>query len=330
MKNGKFVISLDFELYWGVRDSRTLDEYGDHILKVWQIIPRLLELFDQYGISATFATVGFLFASDKADLIENLPTATPNYSNPNLSPYNGHITHLTAEGSQYHFAFPLINLVKKTPNQEIGSHTFSHYYCLEEGQTISTFAADLQAAHKIANRHGILLTSIIFPRNQYNDQYVKSCQDSGIFVYRGNENSWFYKSAANKDEGYLKRAFRLLDSYVNISGNHTFKLNAVNSYNPGIVNIPASRFLRPYSPKLRILEPLKLRRIKKSMTFAAQNNEVYHLWWHPHNFGSSTEENFTNLESILEHFQMLNKTYNYTSSCMRDCAQEFLKENEWQ
>ena len=71
------------------------------------------------------------------------------------------------------------------------------------------------------------------------------------------------------------RIYRLLDTYFNISGHNTYDLNAKN----GVFNVASSRFLRPYSKKLKILEPLKIARIKKSMTHAAKNHEVYHLWF---------------------------------------------------
>lgn len=326
MKGGKLVISLDFELFWGVRDRRTLEEYGPHIKKVWEVIPRMIELFDKYQVSATFATVGFLFAKDKAELLESIPKILPEYENSNLSPYNSYLDSLDLESPKYHFATPLLTLLKGT-SHEISSHTFSHYYCLEEGQTVDSFVADLDAAHRIAKQNGIKLTSIVFPRNQYNNSYIKSCQLSGIIAYRGNEDFWFYKSEANEDEGYIKRAFRLLDSYVNISGYHTYNLETINPKNARIVNIPASRFLRPYFSPLGFLEHLKYRRIKNSMTYAAEKGEIYHLWWHPHNFGSNTEQNFKALESILEHYKELNGEYDYKSSTMSECAREFLEQN---
>ena len=57
-KKGLFIISLDFELLWGVRDKRTKETYGQNILGVQEVIPQLLDLFDKYDITATFATVG--------------------------------------------------------------------------------------------------------------------------------------------------------------------------------------------------------------------------------------------------------------------------------
>lgn len=61
MVHGKFVISLDFELMWGVRDKKSKELYGEQILGVHQVIPKLLEIFTIYGVEATFSTVGFLF-----------------------------------------------------------------------------------------------------------------------------------------------------------------------------------------------------------------------------------------------------------------------------
>ena len=63
MNNGVFIISLDFELMWGVRDKRTISDYGDAILGVRETFDRLLHLFSLYKVAVTFSTVGFLFNS---------------------------------------------------------------------------------------------------------------------------------------------------------------------------------------------------------------------------------------------------------------------------
>jgi len=77
MKTGKFVISLDFELMWGVRDKRTINDYGQNILNVHQVIPQTLELFRKYAVCGTFSTVGFLFFKTKEELLDIL-TKTEN------------------------------------------------------------------------------------------------------------------------------------------------------------------------------------------------------------------------------------------------------------
>ena len=82
------------------------------------------------------------------------------------------------------------------------------------------------------------------------------------------------------------------------------------------VNIPASRFLRPYSQRLQFLDALKLRRIKSGMSHAAKYNLTYHLWWHPHNFGKNQDKNFLFLEKILMHFKALHNRYDFESLTM--------------
>jgi hypothetical protein len=88
------------------------------------------------------------------------------------------------------------------------------------------------------------------------------------------------------------------------------------------IDIPASRFLRAYSPRLRILEPIRLARIKKEMTFAARTGRLYHLWWHPHNFGVNTELNLRFLRRILDHYRALHVIYGMESTNMGEAAQK--------
>lgn len=319
-KVGKFVISLDFELMWGVRDKKSIDNYGTSIIGVHEVIPRLLELFRKHKIKATFSTVGFLFFKDKEELLTNLPEIRPLYENPNLSPYNGYFENLgsNCEKDKYHYALSLIKEIQKYPEQEIGTHTFSHYYCLEKGQTLESFKADIESAIAIANKHNISLTSLIFPRNQFNDEYLKACLDLGIFCYRGNEHSWLYRAKNGSEETKTRRAFRLLDAYFNLSGHNCYTNQYLSSKMP--IDIPSSRFLRPFSKKLKIFEGLRLRRIKSGMTHAAKNNLTYHLWWHPHNFGTNQKENFSFLEKILDYYELLNNNYNFQSYTMTELA----------
>lgn len=82
----------------------------------------------------------------------------------------------------------------------------------------------------------------------------------------------------------------------------------------------SSRFLRPYSKQLAVLENLRLRRIKNGLTKAAKDNEFYHLWWQLHNFGKNIEENLQFLEEILKHVDFLRERYNFQSMHMRDVA----------
>ncbi len=326
MKNGNFVISLDFEIYWGVRDVLQLDQYRDNLLGVRTVIPGLLHLFDKYDIHATFATVGLLFFNDKEELLAGLPEKKPKYTDSHLSPYEGHFDEVGRDETEdvFHFAPSLIKMIQQS-GQEIGCQTFSHYYCLESGQTIEDFREDLRAAKRIAEKRGITLKSFVFPRNQYNEAYLNVCKEEGISSFRGNETSWLYKAKDAESETLLRRASRLLDAYMNLSGHHCHEAAFMNSNE--LCNIPASRFLRPYSKSLAFLDRLRLKRITNSMTHAAKHGLTYHLWWHPHNFGINIKENLAFLEKILMHYQKLSKKYVFRSVSMQQLA-EFLKKEQ--
>lgn len=301
MPKGIFTISLDFELYWGVRDHRSIENYGSNIKNVHVVVPRLLELFEKYGIHCTWAAVGFLFFKNKSELLASLPEIYPDYLNKEYDPYS-YLVENELEPI-YHFAPGLIRKIKNTPGQEIGTHTFSHFYALEKNTTIEQFKMDLTAAIETAKKNNIEISSIVFPRNQYSDAHINTCRQAGIKVYRGNEAAGAYRPVSRENENVFRRAIRLLDAYINVTGHHCHKI----SEPADLINVPASRFLRPYSRKLKLLDGMKFGRIKKSMEYAADHGRIYQLWWHPHNFGNHIDENFNFLEKILKVYQQLNQ-----------------------
>ena len=318
--NGIFVISLDYELMWGVWDVITLEKYGNNILGVRKVMPKMLQLFDQHNIKTTFATVGMLFAKDKNELLASMPDIKPAYSNNDYNVYDKEFikTGFNEKDDPYHFGCDLVSLVKKS-GHEIATHTYSHFFCLEDGQTAEEFDADIKAAIKIALANDMHISTMVFPRNQVNKAYLSVLVNNGIHVYRGNPISWIYKPRMFAAELPFIRLCRLLDTYFPISGNNTFSID--KNKTAGLpVNIAASRFLKPYNKNLSWFEKLKLKRIMNEMTYAAKNNELYHLWWHPHNFGVNIPENMNNLTVILNHYQLLQKKYGFKNLTMKEAA----------
>ena len=315
---GIFTISLDFELFWGMHDKRGLKEYGRNILGARDAIPRMLEVFERYGVHCTWATVGLLFFDDKEELLQYLPQERPRYANPALSPYP-RIARIgpTERHDPYHFGLSLVRRIKDCPHQEIGTHTFSHYYCLEDGQTPETFRADLEAAVRSAARLGITLRSLVFPRNQFRADYLGICRDAGIETARGNQPFWLFRSNGEANERLIAKIGRRLDHYLPLSG-----YNGVTpeSDRLGIVNIPSSRFLLSAPTRSRMLGPLCRHRIAAGMTHAAATGQVFHLWWHPHNFGSHVDDNLAVLRQIMEHYRALAQEHGMVSPNMSEVA----------
>lgn len=323
-KHGILTVSLDFELFWGVRDKLTLENYGAAIAGVRQAVPRLLELFTKYEIHATWAAVGFLYFRDLEELCRNAPSIRPEYADDSLNPYSYVRSPACREVEpHYLFAPDLIQAIAGAANQELATHTFSHYYCLEPGQTVEQFRSDLQAAIQVEEqRAGRRPESLIFPRNQFNPEYLHVCADLGIRCYRGNQDARVYEAGCHRENTAPLRALRLLDSYVNVTGHHGYSLEDLRRRARGEpVDVPASMILRSWSRPLRRLEPLKARRIQASLSWCARRLLLYHLWWHPHNFGVDQEENFGQLEVILGHFHALRARYGMQSLTMAEVAE---------
>jgi hypothetical protein len=120
----------------------------------------------------------------------------------------------------------------------------------------------------------------------------------------------------------LSKILRFIDSYINLTGYNCYNIVDLQKSTP--INFPSSRFLRPYSRKLSFFENLKYLRIKKAMTFAAKNNLIFHLWWHPHNFGKNLEQNINMLNKILMHYKYLNNKYGYESVTMSELSKEII------
>lgn len=320
MQYGAFVISLDFELLWGVRDKRTIADYGANIRGAREAVPALLDLFAERDIGCTWATVGLLFFATNKTMLAAVPARKPDYADPRISSYH-YLAEVGAdeERDPYYYGLSLIRRILGHASQEIGTHTFSHFYCLEEGGSAEAFRADLGAAMATAAGLGIRFASIVFPRNQVCPAHLSVCHEFGLRAFRGNERVWFHRARRDREQNLLVRGCRLADSYLPLVGSHDQEPALVG----GMVDVPASRFLRPVS-KNATLERLRLWRITSAMEAAARRRRLFHLWWHPHNFGVDLQENLAFLRNVLDHFRILQDRYGMRSMTMAAVADEVL------
>ncbi len=321
---GHFIISLDFELHWGGSEKWPLEPMKPYFMRTRGMIPNMLNLFEKYQTHVTWATVGLLFHDSFEELQQYRPQR-PTYTLP-IAAYD-YIDKpgigADEEEDPFHYAPSLIRRILDTPHQELATHSYSHYYCNEEGQTPEQFRADLQAAQKIArDKFGVTLKSLVFPRNQFNEEYLKVCREEGITSVRSNPKDWFWHIESTQGESRFKRLVRGADAFLPIGKRSSFR-------DPGHSDpmlIPASRLLRPWTEKEARLGRLKQKRIFKEMEAAAKSGEHYHLWWHPHNFGNHPEKNLQELEEILKHYKMLSERYDFQSITMAGFTEKTLNE----
>lgn len=311
-QGGALVISLDFELHWGMRDKERPDGPVRASLDgVREAVPRMLDSFTRSGVAATWATVGLLFARSRQEREEFDPVVRPNYLRHQLAPWDEPVGQCE-EDDPLHYAPSLIDQIAECPRQEIATHSYSHYYCLEPGQSAEALDADLRSAAAIAERSGHQVHSIVFPRNQHNPAYADVLRRNGIVCYRGNPRGWLYRG-----DSRVHRVARLVDSCACVSGQNTIAWSGLFEPETGLINVPASFMLRPWSARLG---PFRLRRMKSCLTAAAHRGEIAHLWWHPHNFGVNVDENIAMLDDVLSHFARLRAQYGMESLCMLDVA----------
>jgi hypothetical protein len=316
---GTLVVSLDFELYWGMRDVVTLADYQANLAGVPEAITGILDLFERRGIHATWACVGLLFARDGDEARQFAPALRPSYVARALSPFEALERKEVDKNPRFYFAPELIAAIRARPGQEIATHTFSHFYCREPGQTAAELDADLAAAVAIAERHGVRLESLVFPRNQSNPDYLPILARHGITSYRGVTEHWAYEHSSSRAGTLVRRGLRLADNYAPMCPPRPTRSGELRG-RP--LNIPGSRFLRPYSPRLRHLDELRIRRMQAEMDHAAAHGEVYHLWWHPHNFGTHTHDNLAILDRLLRHQQGLAERHGFRNRTMAELAHE--------
>ena len=283
--NGTITLSIDFELRWGLHDRLGLDleRYRENLEQEPSVVPELLRLFAQYGVRATWAMVGAIACVDWNDYFRRAP-APPRYGNPQFA-INPRYSDIDPDG-HLHFAPKLVDLIAAAPGQEIGTHTFSHLFLGEVGVSPEDAAADLSAAVRIhQERTGAAPVSLVFPRNQC--AFLDVVRTKGIRIWRGNERGWYFNRNDSSSYSALVRGLRVFDA-INPWGCRTEPLEGDMTR--------SSLFFRPALPDQ--MWSLHLRKIRNGIS-AMRHGEIFHMWFHPHNFGVDRARRLARLDQAL-------------------------------
>ena len=335
MNNGIFIISMDFELAWGFHSNKKATGfYKENIIGARAAIPKLLDLFRKYNIHVTWAIVGALGCNSKNELL-NLINKELVYTKNHHSilDYIQENVGENEDDDPLHFACSLIDVIKKYPNQYIASHSFSHFFLLEPTLNQDDFEKDITAFQLIFPE----TNTFVFARNQVTNEGITVLSKYGFKAYRGvQENAGpFNLYKEGKDKPFFIRALRFLDTYIPLSGYYDYSFDdlvSIQDFSPDkkhhcdqLLNIRASSILRPYKPELRLLERLKIYRIKWGMKRTAKKRGIYHLYWHPHNVGINQVENLQMIEEILAYYAELHRKYGMESMSMEEVCEAYEK-----
>src|SRR5690606_28856233 len=274
-------------------------------------------IFEKNEIKATWATVGMLFAENEEEWRSYSPVHKPSYRDSKLSAYE--FVKNNGLDPAVHFAPELIKKILETPGQELGSHTFAHYYTLERGQSPEQFRHDLQASQRISQeKFGVTLRSLVFPRNHLNELYLSICLEEGFTQVRSNPRNWYWQETQHED--LSKKIFRSADCFFPVGQDTLFDLDQLFPLPSEPLLIPASRIMRPIFKYNQLFNMVRLQRIKNEMSAAARANKSYHLWWHPHNFATDPIPAMAELSELMLHFSRLKEDFGMLSMNMEDLS----------
>lgn len=286
LQKGVFCISIDTEMLWG-RHDLFYQPFIERTNKERQVIKDLLNLFEKYQISATWAIVGHLFLNECSPKSGKIH---PEINRPNFPWISGdwlkHDPKTNINKAPQWYGKDIVQLLKSHHSQEIGSHSFSHMIFGNKGCSYKCAESEIRTCVKLANENKIKLESFVFPRNSIghlgilNKYHFKS--------YRGPDSYPF------KTNNPLGKLLMLIDLLLLIPHTSNPQINNNLLEIPGNMYFLSTRGRRKFLPrKIRSLKA------KSSLKQASKNNKVFHLWFHPTDLVDNPSLLLNQLEEVI-------------------------------
>lgn len=264
---GKFCISIDLELGWGVRHRPSREYFQRCIHHEREVVRRLLAAFARYDVAVTWAIVGRLLVPGPA------PVDAAGF------------------GERLWYAPDVVDaIVAARPAHDIGSHGFEHLSAT--ALDAAAFRADVEAARDVHRAQGLDFSSFVFPRNHI--AHVGLLAALGPRVFRGEDQGWATE-ARRRLGTRAGRVANLLDKALPLPP------VAVRTRRHGaLVELPGSmQLLGRQGPRRLISSFSTLAKIEQGLSAARARCATFHLWFHPSNFYYAMEPQLELLTRVL-------------------------------
>jgi hypothetical protein len=312
-KVGYFVFSLDTELAWGHFDCFPSPAISMDSSQERKVVKRLLEIFDRYGIAATWALVGHMFYSQcEKCLVCPIMDWKGKYSV---------FDQIYESNNPLWYGEDIVDLLlERRPVHEIAFHGYTHRLFDQKEMSEPEAIIEIKEWLRLSNRKNLVPVSVIFPRNKVG--YLPMFKKEGFICYRGSQLKPRFLSTP-----LIGRVLNWLDFKLQFCIPEVYR--AVEEPG-GLVNLPASRHLFGMNPQVsEMLDRLNLgrmgiRRIFKGVEKAAHEKKVIHIWAHPYEFRS--EKDFAQLILLLDSVSKEIKRGKIQSITMGELAQKVLNE----
>ncbi|GGN88235.1 polysaccharide deacetylase family protein [Haloarcula pellucida] len=306
---GTVVVSVDAELGWGFHDYPAEDRPIARIERArwgWQ---RLVDLFEEFDVPATWAVVGHLFE-------ESCNGA--HVGHPSPPGWFAHERDPDPMPEEFRFAPDLIRLLVEGPvAHEVGCHTYSHVLFGADYATPELADAECRRAVEAAEAAGVSLHSFVFPRNRVGHR--DALANAGFTAYRGTAPS-------PGVDGPVVGAARKLARATVVEDPPPLVTPTVDEY--GLVNVPASMYLFEFEGVARqvfsatVGDPV-VKQARLGIDAAARKDGVCHLWLHPNNV--TGESDVVRLRAILDYLDRTRASDDLTVETMSDVARRTLR-----
>lgn len=310
-KKGYFLFSLDTELAWGYFDQYREGRFSKSGVWERKAVQRILDIFDEFEISATWAVVGHMFfaSCEKCELCPVLDWKGKHRS----------FDQIYDTADQLWYGADVIDLLlTHGTRHEIGFHGFTHKVFDERIMTDAEAKTEITEWNRLSARKNITPYSVVFPRNRAG--HLKAFKEAGYICYRGDE-----LRPKGSHISLLRKAMNVFDLI--------FQFRTPLVYDPflddsGLVNLPASRWLFGMNRRIEALldaiglSNLRIHPMITAVRRAARDGKIVHIWAHPEEFKS--DKDFEKLRFLLKHVSEEIRAGSLQSVTMIDLARKVI------
>jgi hypothetical protein len=311
-----FIFSLDTELAWGYFDCFQPTMFSTDGQRERRSIRRLLDIFAEYQITATWAVVGYLFQDRfKETVFSSI------LKNNNISP---DFEKLYKNSSPLLYGADVIHeIVTNRLKHEIAFHGYTHRIFDESLMAPSEAKFEIEKWLQAAHHLKVNPESVVFPRNQIG--HLELFKKNRFICYRGVE-----LMPAVYSYPLIGRLFRYLYDLISALSEPVVYDAIIDS--TGLVNLPSSRWLFGFSRRLdKILDSmhlskLRFKRILAGIKRAIDEKKIIHLWAHPYEF--QTMADFKKLRYLLSFVSQEVNSGRLTCISMGKLAHQIIEERK--
>jgi len=174
---GGLVISADFELAWGWRYSKNHEDPLEMARRARENMPKLREIFEEYRIPITWATVGHLLLHSCHGRTHAWMQRIPYFENKRWLYTKGDWfdddPNTSWDNAREWYAPDIVEGILHSPvGHEIGCHTFSHIDMSYENCPQEVAEDEIQACVDVAREWNLTLKSFVFAAGTYGNHEV--------------------------------------------------------------------------------------------------------------------------------------------------------------